>query len=183
VHFKKTPIGGAWTIEPSPHVDGRGSFFRAWCINEFTTQGIEFTPLQTNIGVNRRAGTLRGLHYQAAPHDEAKLVRCTRGAVFDVIVDLRQDSPTFGHWFGTELTAANARMILAPRGCAHGYQVLQDESDVFYMTSAVYEPSAVRGLKYDDPTVGIEWPLPPVAVSDQDKLWPSMQDYLQGASR
>lgn len=176
MHFAEASIPGAWTIDPAPHVDARGSFFRAWCVEEFAAHGIDFTPLQANMGVSRRAGTLRGLHFQRAPHDEAKLVRCTRGAVFDVIVDLRPDSPAFGQWFGTELTEANGRMLLAPRGCAHGYQTLENDSDVYYMTSAVYAPSSVGGLRFDDPEVGIRWPLAPTMVSEQDKAWPCLQD-------
>jgi dTDP-4-dehydrorhamnose 3,5-epimerase len=183
MHFTELPISGAWTIDPASHADHRGRFFRAWCTNEFKDRGIDFLPLQANIGTSHTAGTLRGLHYQSSPHEEAKLVRCTRGAVFDVIVDLRHESPTFGQWFGTELSAENARMLFVPRGCATGYQTLQDDSDVYYMTSAVYQPSAVRGLKYDDATVGIQWPLPPGAMSDQDKRWPSLQDHLQAVSR
>lgn len=177
MHFSELKIRGAWMIDPSPHVDDRGAFFRAWCIDEFAARGIDFTPLQANIGVNRRTGTVRGLHYQLAPHAETKLVRCVRGAVFDVLVDLRPESATFGQWFGTELSASNARMMVVPPGCAHGYQTLQDNSDVHYMTSAVYAPSAARGLRYDDPTVGIKWPLPPTILSDQDKRWPSLQDH------
>jgi dTDP-4-dehydrorhamnose 3,5-epimerase len=181
MHFTELPIRGAWTIDPSPHADHRGRFFRAWCTNEFSALGIDFVPLQANIGTSRAAGTVRGLHYQAVPHDEAKLVRCTKGAVFDVLVDLRPGSPTFGRWAGAELSAENARMLFVPRGCATGYQTLVDESDVYYMTSAVYEPSAVRGLKFDDASVGIEWPLAPTAVSEQDSKWPSLQDHLLGA--
>ena len=128
--------------------------------------------------MSRAAGTVRGLHYQAAPHDEAKLVRCTRGAVFDVLVDLRPGSPTFGRWFGAELSAENARMLYVPRGCAHGYQTLEEDSDMYYMTSAVYAPSAVRGLKFDDPAVGIEWPLPPYRHLGAGSKWPSLQDHL-----
>lgn len=183
MHFTETRIDGAWTIDPSPHVDDRGAFFRAWCVDEFAAHGIEFTPLQANIGVSHRAGTVRGLHYQESPHDEAKLVRCTRGAVFDVLVDLRPDSATFGRWFGTELTAANSRMLFVPRGCATGYQTLEDESEIYYMTSAIYEPAAVRGLKFDDKTVGIQWPLPPTAISEQDQRWPSLQEHLLASPR
>ena len=183
MHFTELKIRGAYTIDPAPHLDDRGAFFRAWCVDEFAAHGIDFTPLQANIGVSRRAGTVRGLHYQVAPHAETKVVRCTRGAVFDVLVDLRPESATFGQWFGVELTASNARMLVVPPGCAHGYQTLEDNSDVHYMTSAVYEPSAARGLRYDDPTVGITWPLPPTKVSDQDKGWPSLHDHPLTSSR
>jgi dTDP-4-dehydrorhamnose 3,5-epimerase len=181
--FTEAGIPGAWVIDPSPHADHRGRFFRAWCTNEFSTHGIDFVPLQANMGTSRAAGTVRGLHYQVAPHDEAKLVRCTRGAIWDVVVDLRVGSPTYGRWAGATLSAENGRMLFVPRGCATGYQTLEDESDMYYLTSAIYEPSAVRGLKFDDATVGIEWPLPPTAISDQDSRWPSLQDHLLEVSR
>jgi dTDP-4-dehydrorhamnose 3,5-epimerase len=148
---------------------------RAWCVNEFAAQGIEFVPLQANMGLSRLAGTVRGLHYQAAPHEEAKLARCTRGSIFDVLVDLRPASTTYGSWFGTMLSADNGRMLYVPRGCAHGYQTLEDGSEIYYLTSAVYAPDAVRGLRFDDPTVGVKWPLPPQAVSEQDLRWPFLE--------
>jgi dTDP-4-dehydrorhamnose 3,5-epimerase len=148
---------------------------RAWCVNEFAAQGIEFVPLQANMGLSRLAGTVRGLHYQAPPHDEAKLARCTRGTIFDVLVDLRPGSATCGSWFGTTLSADNGRMLYVPRGCAHGYQTLEDGSEIYYLTSAVYAPDAVRGLRFDDPTVGVQWPLPPQAVSEQDLHWPFLE--------
>jgi dTDP-4-dehydrorhamnose 3,5-epimerase len=175
VLFLETPIPGARVIDPVPHVDGRGRFMRAWCVGEFAAHGIQFVPLQANMGLSHLAGTLRGLHYQVAPHEEAKLVRCTRGAVFDLLVDLRTESPTFGRWFGTELSADNGRMLFVPPMCAHGYQTLEDGSEILYMASAMYAPTSVRGLRYDDPAVGIQWPLPPRAVSDQDKGWPVLQ--------
>jgi dTDP-4-dehydrorhamnose 3,5-epimerase len=178
MRFTEAALKGAWTIDPQRHVDNRGSFFRAWCLDECAEHGIDFAPLQANLATNPRAGTLRGLHYQLAPHAETKLVRCVRGSVFDVIVDLRPDSATFGRWFGTQLTADNARTLVAPPGFAHGYQTLEDESDVFYMTSAVYTPSAARGLRFDDATVGIRWPLTPTVMSEQDSGWPSLHDYL-----
>ena len=124
------------------------------------------------MGTSHRAGTVRGMHYQVAPAEEAKLVRCTRGSVFDVLVDLRPESPTFGRWFGTELSADNARMLYVPPMCAHGYQTLEDESEILYLTSAVYAPDAVRGLRFDDPTVNVTWPLPPQSLSEQDLKWP-----------
>ena len=148
---------------------------RAWCVNEFADHGIAFSPLQANMGFSRLAGTVRGMHYQAAPHEEAKLVRCTRGTVFDVLVDLRPESATRGRWFGTTLSADNARMLYLPPGCAHGYQTLEDGSEIYYLTSAVYAPDAVRGLRFDDPTVGIQWPLPPRGVSEQDMRWPLLE--------
>lgn len=162
-------------IEPAPREDERGRFMRAWCVNEFAAQGIEFVPLQANMGLSRTAGTVRGMHYQAAPHEEAKLARCTRGSIFDVLVDLRPASATYGGWFGTTLSADDGRMLYVPRGCAHGYQTLEDGSEIYYLTSAVYAPDAVRGLRFDDPTVGVKWPMPPRAVSEQDLHWPFLE--------
>jgi dTDP-4-dehydrorhamnose 3,5-epimerase len=178
MHFNELPIRGAWTIDPEPRVDDRGRFMRAWCIDEFTTHGIDFVPLQANIGASHAAGTVRGMHYQAPPDEEAKLVRCTRGSVFDVLVDLRRESPTFGRWAAAELTAENGRMLFVPRGCAHGYQTLEPESEIYYLTSAMYRPTSVRGVRFDDPTVGIRWPLPPTAISQQDQGWPTLREEL-----
>ena len=175
MNFLESKVSGAWTIEPTPHTDHRGRFFRAWCVEEFAAHGIHFTPLQANMGTSHQAGTVRGMHYQVAPAEEAKLVRCTRGAVFDVLVDLRPGSVTYGQWFGTELSAGNARMLYVPPLCAHGYQTLEHEAEILYMTSALYRPDAERGLRFDDPTVGIAWPLPPQALSDQDLRWPFLE--------
>ncbi len=172
MHFTRCLIPDAWIIDPAPHVDERGRFFRAWCIEEFAAQGIRFVPLQANMGSSHRAGTMRGLHYQVAPHEEAKLARCTRGRVFDVLVDLRPGSPTLGKWFGVELSAENGRMLYVPPMCAHGYLTLEDEADVLYMTSAIYAPKAVRGVRYDDPAIGVEWPMEIASVSEQDLRWP-----------
>ena len=171
MQFTESAIAGAWIVDPAPHADERGRFFRAWCTDEFAAQGITFVPVQSNIGTSHRAGTLRGMHYQVAPHLEAKLMRCTSGAVFDVLVDLRPGSPTYGRWVGAELTAENGRMLFIPPLCAHGYQTLTDGAEIYYLTSARYAADAVRGLRFDDPTVGIQWPLTPVAVSDQDSRW------------
>jgi dTDP-4-dehydrorhamnose 3,5-epimerase len=175
VRFTESPIAGGWIIDPTPHTDERGRFWRAWCRDEFAQRGIEFTPVQANMGASSHAGTLRGLHYQVAPHLEAKLMRCTRGRVFDVLVDVRPGSPTYGRWHGVELSGDNGRMLLIPPLCAHGYQTLVDESEIYYLTSAAYAPGAVRGLRYDDPTVGIQWPAPPRAVSPQDRSWPFLE--------
>ena len=172
MQFLETVILGAWVIDPSPHQDDRGRFMRAWCTHAFEAQGIHFKPVQANIGSSKRAGTVRGMHYQTAPALEAKLVRCTKGSAFDVLVDLRKDSKTYGKWFGIELSAQNGRMLYIPEHCAHGYQSLEDDSDVYYMTSQFYSPTAVRGVKFDDPAFDIKWPLAPTAVSDQDRNWP-----------
>jgi dTDP-4-dehydrorhamnose 3,5-epimerase len=175
VQFTECAVRGAWGIEPTPHIDDRGRFMRAWCAEEFAAHGIHFVPVQANMGFSRRAGTLRGLHYQVPPHQEAKLVRCTRGTVFDVLVDLRPGSPTHGRWYGTELSAENGRMLYVPPLCAHGYQTLEDGSEVYYLTSTPYAPAAVRGLRFDDPTAAIRWPLPACDLSDQDSRWPYLE--------
>jgi dTDP-4-dehydrorhamnose 3,5-epimerase len=175
VRFTECPIAGAWIIDPEPHTDFRGRFMRVWSADEFAAHGIEFVPVQANVGFNHLAGTTRGLHYQIEPHLEGKLVRCTRGAMFDVLVDLRPGSTTYGQWYGTELTPDNARMLYVPPMCAHGYQTLVDATEMEYSASAAFAPSAARGLRFDDPTVAIRWPLTASAMSDQDRRWPSLQ--------
>jgi len=173
--FQTCKVTGAWLIEPTPRQDSRGRFMRAWCQREFAEHGIDFTPVQANMSFSARKGTIRGLHYQVAPALEAKLVRCTRGSVFDVVVDLRPSSPTFRAWFGTYLTADNGRMLYVPEGCAHGCQSIEDATEIHYLTSAFYAPSEVRGLKYDDPAIGISWPLAVTEVSEQDRNWPPFE--------
>lgn len=170
--FLSCDVAEARVIEPAPHVDGRGRFLRAWCEREFADAGIDFTPRQANMAFSRRAGTLRGLHYQVAPALEAKLVRCTRGAVFDVVADLRPASRTYRSWYGVELSADNARMLYVPPGCAHGCLSLLDDSEVAYMASAPYAPAAARGVRYDDPALAIRWPLAVAVISGQDSDWP-----------
>lgn len=171
----KTPIGGVWVINPSFYEDDRGRFFRAWCHREFAEHGINFVPVQANMGFSMRKGTVRGMHFQVEPGVEAKLIRCTRGAIFDVALDLRTDSPTYGQWFGTELTADNAKMLYVPERCAHGYQSLEDGTEMHYLASQFYTPGAVRGARFDDPEFCIQWPLAPSAVSVQDRNWPVTQ--------
>lgn len=149
---------------------------RVWCAKEFGAAGIRFNPVQANMGLSKKKGTLRGLHFQIAPALESKLVRCTAGAIFDVVVDVRRDSPTYKSWFGVELTPDNGRMLLLPEGCAHGYQTLADNTEMHYMASEVFTPSAARGYRFDEPAFGIEWPLSPTAMSDQDRSWPAFQD-------
>lgn len=177
MRFTQASIPSVWTIDPDPREDDRGRFFRAWCAREFAEHGIAFAPVQANMGFSLRKGTIRGMHYQVEPALEAKLVRCTRGAIFDVAVDLRPDSLSFRQWIGIELSAANGRMLLVPEGCAHGYQTLEDGTEMHYMASAVYTPSAARGLRFDDPAFGIEWPLPATAVSKQDRDWPLIVEH------
>jgi dTDP-4-dehydrorhamnose 3,5-epimerase len=175
MQFTETSITGVWVIDPDFRRDDRGHFFRAWCAREFAEHGLQFVPLQANMGLSHLKATTRGLHYQAEPAAEAKLVRCTRGAIFDVAVDLRPHSPTFGKWFGAELTQENGRMLFVPELCGHGYQTLQENSEMYYMASQIYTPSACRGARFDDPAFAIEWPLHPTAVSEQDRNWPPMQ--------
>jgi dTDP-4-dehydrorhamnose 3,5-epimerase len=170
--FKKTEVVGAFVIEPTPHVDDRGRFMRSWCAREFLDNGIEFVPVQANMGLSLKKGTVRGVHYQLAPAPEAKLVRCTRGAMFDVVLDIRQDSPSFGKWSGVELTPENGRMLYLPENCAHGYQTLAENTEMYYMTSAIYTPSAAGGMRFDDPVFQIAWPLEVIAISEQDRSWP-----------
>ena len=173
--FTECSIAGAFTIEPAPHVDERGRFMRAWCMREFTDNGVDFLPVQANMGFSRRRGTVRGMHLQTSPAQEAKLVRCTRGTVFDVIVDMRPSSPTYQHWYGVTLSADDGRMLYVPEHCAHGYQTLEDSSEVMYQTSAFYSPEAVRGVRFDDPSLDITWPLTPSDVSEQDRSWPLLE--------
>jgi dTDP-4-dehydrorhamnose 3,5-epimerase len=168
-------VAGAWIIDPSPHIDDRGRFMRAWCAREFELRGIRFLPVQANMQFSPRRGTLRGLHLQIAPALEAKLVRCTRGAVFDVAVDLRTASPSFGQWCSVELTAENGRMLYVPEGCAHGFQSIEENSEVMYLTTAFYASESCRGARFDDPAFGIQWPLPVSAISENDRNWPLMR--------
>lgn len=172
MYFIDTDVIGAKVVDPAPHADERGRFMRAWCMREFSEHGISFVPVQANMGFSVRKGTLRGMHFQTAIAPEAKLVRCTRGAMFDVVLDLRPDSPTYLKWFGTELTAENGRMLYVPEHCAHGYQTLVENTEMYYMTSAFYTPDAARGVRFDDPAFKIQWPLLAAAVSSQDRAWP-----------
>lgn len=170
--FSQTSIAGAQVIDPSPHQDDRGRFMRAWCVHEFTEHGIDFLPVQSNMGLSVQKGTTRGMHFQTEPALEAKLVRCTRGRMFDVILDLRPESPSHGKWLGVELSAENGRMVYVPEGCAHGYQTLEDNTEMYYMTSQVYTPTAASGVRFDDPAFAIRWPLAATVVSEQDRNWP-----------
>ena len=172
MRFTETDIIGAWVIDPNPHEDDRGRFMRAWCAREFAEHGIDFLPVQANMGFSVRKGTVRGIHYQEAPALEAKLVRCTRGTIFDVVLDLRRNSRTYGRWCGAELSAQNGRMLYVPEHCAHGYQTLEDYTEIYYMASEFYAPDSVRGMRFDDPAFGIQWPLVATAVSEQDRNWP-----------
>jgi dTDP-4-dehydrorhamnose 3,5-epimerase len=172
MRFTETGLAGAMVIDPAPHEDDRGRFLRAWCAREFAEHGLAFLPVQANMGFSVRTGTIRGMHFQEAPACEAKLVRCTRGAIFDVVLDLRLESASYGDWYGVELSMANARMLYVPEGCAHGYQTLEENTEMHYMTSEFYTQRAVRGVRFDDPAFGIQWPLPATVVSQQDSNWP-----------
>ena len=172
MRFSKTTIAGVSVIDPEFHEDARGLFFRAWCLREFAEHGIDFIPVQANMGFNLLRGTLRGMHYQVAPALEAKLVRCTMGAMFDVALDLRPESSTYRKWVGAELTEKNGRMLFVPEGCAHGYLALEDRTEMHYMASQVFTPTAARGARFDDPAFDIQWPLVPSVISVQDTNWP-----------
>jgi dTDP-4-dehydrorhamnose 3,5-epimerase len=177
MRFTETTIAGVWVIDPQPITDERGWFERVWCTEEFYRHGLNFTPVQANMGKSVRRGTVRGMHFQQRPDLEAKLVRCTRGAMFDVALDLRSDSATYGKWYGVELSQHNGRMLYIPEQCAHGYQTLEDDVEMHYMASALYAPGSARGVRFDDPAFDIRWPLPATAVSDQDLNWPLMQQH------
>jgi dTDP-4-dehydrorhamnose 3,5-epimerase len=167
--FTETPIAGAYLIDLEKRGDERGFFARAFCRDEFGGRDLETQFVQINNSLSAERGTLRGLHYQLAPAEEVKIVRCIAGALWDVIVDLRPGSSTFGRWFGAELTATNRRMMYAPRGTAHGFVTLADHTETFYMVSAFYAPERERGLRWNDPRFGIEWPVTPIVMSDKDR--------------
>ncbi len=170
--FHQTALAGAYLIDLERRVDSRGFFARSWCRREFEAHGITAQPVQTNLSFNRQRGTLRGFHYQAAPHGEAKLVRCSRGAIHDVIIDLRPDSATYGRHIAVELTAESYRMLFVPEGFAQGFQALCDDTEVVYQVSQFYTPEAERGIRHDDPAFNIRWPLPVTVISDKDRGWP-----------
>ncbi|MBN1377791.1 MAG: dTDP-4-dehydrorhamnose 3,5-epimerase [Gammaproteobacteria bacterium] len=173
--FTETPVSGAFVIDVKRIGDERGFFGRLWCEKEFEDQGLVSHIKQSNIGFSPLAGTLRGLHYQTSPYQEVKIVRCTRGAVFDVVVDLRPDSPTFKKWYGLELNPENASMLYVPEGCATGYLTLKNDSEIYYHTSEFYAPQHATGVKYDDPAFGIEWPGEIKVLSDNDQNWSYFQ--------
>ena len=174
MRFVETKVAGAFLIEPEPIADERGFFARTWCTEEFADHGLNPGLSQANISYNHHKGTLRGLHYQQAPHTEAKLVRCTRGAIFDVAVDLRPESPTYRGWFGAELSADNRAMLYVPEGCAHGFLTLTDAAEVAYQMSAPYAPAAARGVRFDDPAFGIEWPGEVLVINERDRGYPDV---------
>jgi dTDP-4-dehydrorhamnose 3,5-epimerase len=166
--FRKTAIHGAWVIEPERLEDERGFFARTWDLAEFAKRGLNPQLAQCSISYNRARGTLRGLHYQAAPYEEAKLVRCTAGAIFDVAVDLRPESRSFREWFGVELSAQNRLALYVPEGCAHGFLTLDDDSEVHYQISQSHVPQAARGVRWNDPAFAITWPGEVVVINERD---------------
>lgn len=172
--FHRTTLADAMVIEVEPRGDARGSFARVFCEQEFAAHGLETRFVQANHSHAVRAGTLRGLHFQRAPHREVKLFRVVKGAVHDVIIDLRRESPTYGRWEGFELSADNGRILYVPGGFAHGYQMLEDDCEATYMVSAAYAPQAEGGVRYDDPAFGITWPLPISVISEKDAAWPDV---------
>jgi dTDP-4-dehydrorhamnose 3,5-epimerase len=173
--FAATALQGAYLVDLERVEDERGFFARWYCEDEFAARGIGERMRQCSLSHNLRAGTLRGMHYQAEPHGEAKLVRCTSGAIFDAIIDIRPGSPTRLGWFALELTAANRRSLYVPTGFAHGFVTLTDDAEVSYMISTPYAPGAGRGIRWNDPAVGIEWPVTPTVVSARDAAYPLIE--------
>jgi len=170
--FTETKLRGAFIIEPEQLEDERGSFARMFCRKEFDTNGLNPNLVQCNISFNRKKGTLRGMHFQIPPYEECKLVRCTMGSIYDVIIDLRPDSQTYCQWFAVELTAEKYRMLYVPKGFAHGFQTLEDDTEVFYQMSEFYNPECARGVRWDDPMFQIFWPLKNSIMSEKDQHYP-----------
>ena len=180
--FSETKLLGAFIIDMERLEDERGFFARAWCMREFEACGLNRRLVQANLSYNRQKGTLRGIHYQVPPDEEAKLVRCTRGAIYDVIIDLKPESPTYRQWIGVELSSENYRMLYVPEGFAHGFLTLEDDTEVTYQVSQFYAPGSGLGVRYDDLAFGIRWPLDVRVISEKDSTWP---EYLRrlGESR
>lgn len=178
--FTEARLKGAFTLEPEPREDNRGFFARTFCQHEFEARGLNPHVVQCNIAYNARRGTLRGMHFQDPPHQEAKLVRCTRGAIYDVMLDLRPSSPTYLQWVSAELSEENHKMLYVPEGFAHGYQTLTDIAEVIYQVSQFYAPESARGVRHNDPAFGIRWPLPVTVISKADEGWP---DHVDGERR
>lgn len=179
MRFTPTALAGVFRVDIEPIMDDRGFFARAWCRDEFAAAGVEVEWAQANVAHNPTPGTLRGMHFQQEPHAEAKLVRCTRGRLYDVALDLRDESPTYGRWVCEELTSNPGEMLFIPPGCAHGYLTLEANTDVLYLTSAPYRPDAASGVRYNDQAFEIDWGAPIVLVSEQDRAWP-LRDVAAG---
>jgi dTDP-4-dehydrorhamnose 3,5-epimerase len=176
VIFEPLAVDGAFLVKPEPREDHRGFFARMYDRAIWEERGLDPTIQQCNASLTKKAGTVRGLHYQRDPHGETKLVRCTKGAIFDVVADARKGSPTYGTWAGVELTAENHAMLYVPKGCVHGFQALEDFSEIFYVVSTPFNKEADGGVRFDDPTFGVTWPLPPVELSDKDKTLPFLAE-------
>lgn len=170
--FHPTPLAGAFVVEIEPKGDERGFFARTFCAGEFAARGLDPAAVQISISFNRKAGTLRGMHWQAEPHAETKLVRCTRGALHDVVVDLRPDSPTFRRSYGLQLDAESRRALYIPKGLAHGFLTLEDDTEILYQMSVPFAPDGGRGARWNDPAFGIVWPFAPLHMNDRDRTWP-----------
>ncbi len=183
MRFVATELKDAWMVELDFHRDHRGGFARCFCAREFAERGLNPTVAQCNVSFNPRQGTLRGLHYQLPPAAESKLIRCTRGAVYDVIVDLRPDSPTYRQYFGVELSASNHRALYVPEMFAHAYQTMTDNTEVVYQVGEFYSPGHEKGIRYDDPAFAVEWPLPVNVISDKDSAWPLFADEAEAELR
>lgn len=179
MRFTPLPLADAWLIEIEPIVDERGFFARTYCRDEFVAHGLKPELVQCNISHNRKAGTLRGMHYQKTPSAETKLVRCTRGAIYDVIIDLREDSPTYQQWHGVELTCESRSALYVPEGFAHGFLTMTDDVEVFYQMTEFYHADHASGVRYDDPALGIVWPGPVVVISERDANYPDLQEVLR----
>jgi dTDP-4-dehydrorhamnose 3,5-epimerase len=175
VIFTKTKLKDTHIIEIEKLEDTRGFFARSWCRKEFDEHGLISTVVQANISWNKKKGTLRGMHYQIPPYEEVKLVRCSRGSIYDVIIDLRKDSPSYMQWLGVELTADDYKLLYVPGGFAHGFQTLEDDTEVVYQVSQFYTPGAETGLRWEDPAFSINWPLDVQVISDKDRNWPDYQ--------
>jgi dTDP-4-dehydrorhamnose 3,5-epimerase len=172
MQFTETELAGIWIIDPMPVVDSRGAFARVFCEREMSDQGLTTRFVQHSRSQSVRKGTLRGLHFQEQPYSEVKLVTCVRGAIFDVVVDLRPESPTRHRWLSFELTSENMKQVYIPAGCAHGFQTLTDHVEISYLISQFYTPDASMGVRYDDPCFSIDWPFTPTVMSEKDRAWP-----------
>jgi dTDP-4-dehydrorhamnose 3,5-epimerase len=173
--FKETKLPGVFEVHIEPCHDARGFFARSWCQKEFESHGLDPNVVQCNISFNAQKGTLRGMHYQEAPMAEAKLVRCISGSIYDVVIDLRPQTPTFRHWIAAVLTAEKRNMIYVPEGCAHGFLTLEDKAEVFYQMSQFYSPESARGVRWNDPAFQIVWPEKIEVISDRDRTYPDFE--------
>ena len=172
--FEPTPLAGLLLVRDTPAADARGDFARLWCGEEFRAAGLDFMPRQMSVSRNPERHTLRGMHWQAAPYGETRLVRAQHGAVFDVAVDLRSNSATYRNWFGLRLDAASLAALLIPPGFAHGFLTLSDDAELLYLIDTPYAPASARGFRFDDPAVGIAWPAPAAVIGDKDLRWPAL---------